>query len=103
MLSSASGKIPCGKQGENRVGFPCKKRKSDAEDSLIQDIDPSGLFGEIDRKNKVFDTVDQQNGHYGKTAQSIARFDLRCLGQKSGWHGKSVWVSRRKIGKTAGL
>ena len=44
-----------------------KKRKDDVEYPLIQCIQPARGIGRIDREDKMFQVVNQENSHNGKT------------------------------------
>ena len=54
-------------EGENRVGLSGKQGKDDVEDPLIQCIQPARGIGRIDREDKMFQVVNQENSHNGKT------------------------------------
>ena len=54
-------------EGENRVGLSGKQGKDDVEDPLIQCIQPARGIGRIDREDKIFQVVNQENSHNGKT------------------------------------
>lgn len=63
------------KQREDRIGLACEKREHDRKDTFVEGREPRRRRSRINRKDKMFEAVYEQDRHHGKAAQSIHRVD----------------------------
>ncbi len=66
-------------QGKDGVCLSCEKAENYIECSLIQYIQPFRRTVRIYRKNEVFQIMDQNDSHYGKSTEGIHNFDTRTF------------------------
>ena len=63
------------KQREDRIGLACEKHEHDRKDTFVEGREPRRRRSRINRKDKMFKAVYEQDRHHGKAAQSIHRVD----------------------------